>query len=385
MNLTFNTVINGYSFLLLTVIYFHSRKNSGNDIIMGRLFRYMVLFTMLLLGLDVFARFDGHTETLLFPIVNRTANLLLFLLNPVIPSIWVAYVHYQVYSDEARTKRLFYYLIALSLINAMIVVASLYTGWIYTIDAANIYHRGPYFYLSGLPTVLLIILSGATLIANRKRIEKRFFFSLLFFVFPPTVGTILQFMIYGYSLVINSIVISLLIIHLNIQNQSLNTDYLTEISNRKKFEALLNEKVKSSTSTKTFSLIMLDFDNFKVINDTLGHETGDDALRTSAQLLKSCIRVNDFVARIGGDEFCFILDISDKNRLNNAVERIKSRIESYNSQENRPYSLCFSMGYAVYDYDSHMKAESFLKHVDALMYKDKRERKKRNTPGYDGA
>jgi diguanylate cyclase (GGDEF)-like protein len=378
MSLVFNLVINSYSILLLAIIYFHSRKNTGNDLFKGKIFRYMVIFTTFILVVDVLGRFDGHPDTLFYPLVNHTANFLLFITNLTVPSFWLAYVHYQIYNDEAKTRRLLIPLLTLNIINVGFVIASQFTGWLYSFDSGNIYHRGPYFDLSAMPTSLLILISILLLHINRRKVDRRTLFALLFFVIPPCVGTVLQLMVYGLSLVYNSIVMSLLIIHLYTQNQSLNTDYLTEISNRKKFEALLNEKVKLSTPAKSFSLIMLDFDNFKTINDTLGHDTGDDALRSSAKMFKSSIREKDFVARIGGDEFCFILDISEASQLNSAVARINNRIDAYNKSSNQPYQLCFSMGYDVYPAETHMKTEDFLKHVDTLMYEDKRKRKSGN-------
>jgi diguanylate cyclase (GGDEF)-like protein len=99
---------------------------------------------------------------------------------------------------------------------------------------------------------------------------------------------------------------------------------------------------------------------------------GDDALETAAKLLKSGLRSNDFIARFGGDEFCIILEISNGNDLEATVCRINRLIEKYNESGVKPYKLSFSMGYAVYDYNSHMKPEEFQKHLDVLMYENKR-------------
>ena len=70
-----------------------------------------------------------------------------------------------------------------------------------------------------------------------------------------------------------------------------------------------------SNREKVFSAILIDINNFKYINDTYGHNIGDSALEAAAKLLKSCLRTSDFIARYGGDEFCIIPDISNKNDL----------------------------------------------------------------------
>lgn len=171
---------------------------------------------------------------------------------------------------------------------------------------------------------------------------------------------------------LNCVVLSLLIVFLNIQNQSIDTDYLTGVYNRKKLETYIKGKVSRSSENKTFSAILLDLNNFKAINDTFGHDVGDNVLETSAKLLKSSIRSNDFLARFGGDEFCIILDVSDRTNLEATVSRINDCIEKYNESCDHPYKISFSMGYAVYDYNSGMKVEEFQKQIDTLMYENKR-------------
>ena len=155
----------------------------------------------------------------------------------------------------------------------------------------------------------------------------------------------------------------------------MDTDYLTGVYNRKKLEAYMKYKINTSSKRNTFSAILIDLNNFKSINDTFGHDMGDQALETSVMLLKSCLRANDFLARYGGDEFYIILDVSNKNDLERTVSRIYRCLETYNANTENSYSLGFSMGYAVYNFYSHMKAEEFQKHIDILMYENKRTHK----------
>lgn len=170
---------------------------------------------------------------------------------------------------------------------------------------------------------------------------------------------------------LNGVVLSILIVFLNIQNHSIYTDYLTGVNNRNKLDIYLKEKISASNKNKTFSAIMIDLNDFKCINDTYGHDIGDDALQISAKLLNSCIRVKDLIARFGGDEFCIVLDTSDIVDLESIVSRMKSSFEKYNEFSDKPYKLGFSCGYAVYDYDSNMNVEEFQKHIDKLMYENK--------------
>jgi diguanylate cyclase (GGDEF)-like protein len=150
------------------------------------------------------------------------------------------------------------------------------------------------------------------------------------------------------------------------------TDYLTGVYNRKKLDAYLDEKINLSTQSKTFSAIMIDLNDFKYINDNFGHDMGDVALQITAKILNSCVRANDFIARYGGDEFCVVLESHDIMDLEIIVKRIKIAVKQYNETSNKPFKLEFSLGYAVYDYNTNMTTEEFQRHIDVLMYENKK-------------
>jgi diguanylate cyclase (GGDEF)-like protein len=158
------------------------------------------------------------------------------------------------------------------------------------------------------------------------------------------------------------------------QDDNIYNDYLTGVGNRKKLEAVLREKVSKSSPNRTFAFIMLDIDHFKKINDALGHETGDQVLKTAAELLKKCVRTNDYVTRYGGDEFCLILDVSTPEGLGRVVDRIHAALDALNQTGVPSVPLSFSMGSQVYEYDEHLAPEAFLKRVDLLMYENKRKK-----------
>lgn len=334
----------------------------------------MLLALVLSLILDIFSRFDGHPGTI-YPVLNFIGNLLIFLLNPVIPSLWLLYAHNQIYRDTNRTKQFFRPLLAVIALNAVLVVLSQFFGWYYFIDAGNVYHRGQAFWLAGVITVTLIFAGFILIVGNRDKIDKKYFFSLLFFAVPPMAGITLQILFYGMSLMLSSVVLSMLIVYFNIQNNSMYTDYVSGVYNRKKLETYFKEKISTCTEDKTFSAILIDMDNFKAINDTYGHDAGDDALETSAKLMQSSLRSDDFIARFGGDEFYIILDVSNQKDLESAVSRIRQCFEKYNETSVKPYKLGFSAGYAVYDCHAHLKVDEFEKHIDALMYENKRSNK----------
>lgn len=254
----------------------------------------------------------------------------------------------------------------------MTLILSQFFGWYYTIGADNIYRRGPLFWLPVFVSFILAAAAFALVIANRKKTEKKHFVSLLLFPVPPLVCIVLQIIYYGTSLILNGVALSILIVFVTIQNQHINTDYLTGAYNRKGLETYIRQKINASTENKTFAAMLLDLDNFKSINDSFGHNTGDHVLATSTGLLKSCLRSEDFIARFGGDEFYIILNISQPDELEAVACRIRDCFISHNESGAEPYRISFSMGYAVYDFHSHLSTEEFHAQLDRLMYANKR-------------
>jgi diguanylate cyclase (GGDEF)-like protein len=368
-------ILNMFSIILLIILYIESRKHSVQASLHYKLYMQMLQVTIIMLVVDIFSRFDGNPGTI-YPFINQTGNFLIFMLSPVLPSIWLLYSHNEVFQNEDKTRRFAITLYAVIAANFVLLVISQFTGWFYYIDSGNVYHRGPFFLMAAFLTVALIFAALILITVNRKKIEKKHYSALVFFAIPPMVGIVLQILLYGWSLMLNSLVLSLLMVFLNIQNHSIHTDYLTGVFNRKKFEAYLNAKINSSTKKKSFSAILLDMDNFKAINDTYGHEMGDDALQLCVKLLRKSLKPKDFIARYGGDEFYIILDISNLAALEGIIARINDCIEDYNESGAQPYNLGFSIGYEVYDYNSGMKAEDFKKMLDKKMYENKQTKAK---------
>ena len=360
MDFTGNLIINMYSIVILAIIYIHSIKHNEKDSLQYKLYMMMLQVTILMLALDIFSRFDGKLGKIYF-FINHFGNFSIFLLNLILPSLWLLYVHLHVYQEERKTRRLFYPLLIINAINGIMLIFSQFFGWFYYIDANNIYHRGPVFLVPVFITFGLILVAFIITVKKRKNLEGKSFVSLAFFAVPPFACIILQIIFYGISLMLNSVVLSLLVIFLNIQNYSIYTDYLTGINNRKKLDLYLKEKVNTSTENKSFSAILIDLNNFKSINDTFGHDIGDNALEISVRLLKSCLRSKDFIARYGGDEFCIVLDVSDRTDLEEVVRRINNCFEEYNKSSSKHYKLSVSMGYDVYDYHSHMKINGCMR------------------------
>lgn len=145
------------------------------------------------------------------------------------------------------------------------------------------------------------------------------------------------------------------------------TDQLTGLKNRYTFEESLHERVEISHRTPVpLSLLLIDVDHFKRVNDTLGHQAGDKVLQQAAQILSRESREVDVVARYGGEEFAVILPDADRNRALLAAERLRKSIETADWTET---PITVSIGAAVWEPDD--DEESLLRKADEALYSAK--------------
>ena len=157
------------------------------------------------------------------------------------------------------------------------------------------------------------------------------------------------------------------------------TDGLTELANgRAFFERARAELVRQRRSLRPMTLAYLDVDNFKTVNDTLGHEAGDRVLRGVAQVIGSRVRETDYAARLGGDEFAVLLPDTDAEGARRVLEDVRGALNDLATSESWPVS--FSVGSATFVKPAN-DAEDMVRRADELMYQVKRAGK--NSAAYE--
>jgi len=151
------------------------------------------------------------------------------------------------------------------------------------------------------------------------------------------------------------------------------TDALCGVGNRKAVDEALQFMVsRYQSNQKPFGLMIIDIDHFKRINDTFGHQAGDDVLTSISKALKECVRPEDFVGRLGGDEFVIILDGLTDDNADLVGTRIRSTIELYDfSIANSGQSTVVTMSMGLAAVGPKDTTETIYERADQALYKSK--------------
>ncbi len=145
-------------------------------------------------------------------------------------------------------------------------------------------------------------------------------------------------------------------------------DALTDLPNRFQFNQRLFHTLKNKD--QSVGLMYLDLDNFKSINDTLGHVVGDQLLQAAARRLESCARSKDIVARLGGDEFAIIIDNGTEDTLNHISDRIIEELSRPFQIDGHDVVIGTSIGIAIAPQDG-SEPDVLLRNADLALYSAK--------------
>ncbi|MFJ7728641.1 diguanylate cyclase domain-containing protein [Neobacillus sp. NPDC097160] len=149
-------------------------------------------------------------------------------------------------------------------------------------------------------------------------------------------------------------------------------DPLTGLKNRRKFAEIVNASIKEAEMKNgKIAIMYIDLDNFKSINDSLGHNVGDELLQHFANRLKLSVRKNDELCRIGGDEFLVLLNnISNNKQIEKIAERLHYTLISPYTINNKTFDVTTSIGISVYP-EHGLRGRDLISMADHALYRAK--------------
>jgi diguanylate cyclase (GGDEF)-like protein len=155
-------------------------------------------------------------------------------------------------------------------------------------------------------------------------------------------------------------------------------DTLTGLPNRRMFRDRLEQEIKKcKRDAQQIAILFIDLDHFKEVNDTLGHNSGDDLLIEAARRLQKCVRESDTVARMGGDEFTIILtEIADSDRLQPILQKLLHSMEDVFQLGDEQVFVSASIGVTLYPLDG-TDIDDLFKNADQALYVAKGEGRNR--------
>jgi diguanylate cyclase (GGDEF)-like protein len=367
--LSLQMVLYGYSLLLLMFLLLDSKAVRGLYSKKAVLFRWIIRVTMQILVIEAITFAVDRVPGKAMYWAAHLSNSLLFLMTLAPLSLWLVYLDECIVTDERMKKRKRAVYAVFNLIAAGIVVANLFTGILFTIQLGNVYMRGP-------AVVWIMALNGIlffgylpTLWNYRTFISGRIYELILALGVLPFLGAAIQILFYGTPALWPMMALVALAAHFLVEKEEIRRDCLTGLCSRMQMEARAQYLIDHC---QPFSMILLDIDQFKNINDTYGHEEGDRALCVIANLLNKSIKQIDSAYRYAGDEFILIIESDKPEAADRVVERLKSNLGKYNHASHLPYVLSFSCGIVFNNASTTASVVCLFSEADRLMYANKK-------------
>ena len=364
---------NVFAMIILALMYRGKRREFlTKDQI---LFNHVIISTMTVLGLDTVT---WVINGVMFPHAQFVGYLVnwLFWLSSMIPCyLGFLFGYYKVYHRLGRRVCL---IAAIPVFTAIVLlIANFGTGWIFTVSEANVYHRGPIFFVAGLLPFAHIIAAEVVVAGRFRRVpqyERSFYELMAAILLFPIVGCIIQTAFYGTSTIWLCMTVDVMVFYIYLQNGNISLDFLTKLNNRRRFDNYARLRCEEMKADDNLYLIMIDINNFKNINDTYGHAEGDSALAMTAMALrKAAASRRAFLARIGGDEFAMIMENTDVQKTEAMVRKIRRCMDYENAGSGKAYTVSLAIGYAGMRGSDQMKFDRLFTLADARMYTDKRQ------------
>ncbi len=380
MSLFLRIDINIIAMILLSSVLFLAANNLEKRDKLNRAF--LTVSTIILLQLffeTMTCVINRQPSEWLIP-VSVIMHLCLFAASPVLTYFWYVFIRNWLGIEPGKSAARYFMLIP-ALVNFVITVLSPIYGWVFSITDANMYQRGPLFWLMSASTFFYLVFGFILILRHKKKLLPAESLPMIIVSIVPIAAGFLQTMFYGALLVWSSTAFCLVFIYNYLQQRMIQLDKLTGAWTKDSLNYYIKQSIKNNSVLK-LGIVFLDLDGLKQINDRYGHMEGDCALKTFIELIKSTLRKTDIVSRFGGDEFILVIHCETMDGLESAISRINTVFGEYNETSAKEYRLEFSYGADIFN-ESFGSLDQFLLHVDKLMYENKKS-KAAPAPGGQG-
>ena len=368
MNIPEILVANGFGAVMIVFLFLLRVQNSKTKQIGDGLYDGM-------LGATLLAQVTETASFLLDGGQFPGCRFLLYLTNTLctgaavfVGFFWCLFVDFRIYRSISHLKQKVRTFCIPFLAAAALLVVNLFgNGLIFRLSEENVYIRGSANILIYVVLLFYFVESIWQVHCSKRDGVTVLFFPVYYFVIPCVLGTLLQGLFYGLAFGWLAVAVAFVFVHIQLQNFNTFSDELSGLFNRKYLNYYL-EKLHKAKTPGVYG-IMLDVNDFKSINDSLGHSMGDRAIRVIGRILAEAVPENGVAMRMAGDEFIVLLHDGSEEALLDTRAAIEAGVENFNSTADMPFRLSFSMGTAWYNGRS---TERFLAELDQKMYAEKK-------------
>jgi diguanylate cyclase (GGDEF)-like protein len=353
-------------------MYADYRRKYNTDNFQRRLFFRVLNFALTAITADfIFTGINGQGGKFL-PWLLR-ADLTVFYFFQIASYFFIfVFLDYLASRDHGRAQKITRIVWTILSLHGLILILNLFFGFYFDISPENTRVYGNAYGIRAIFAYTAVLLAIASLCFSRKKFKKSQLLLIIFFFMLNSAGAVLGHISGNGTIIWPCFSSGLLYGYFFIIKAESKTDNLTGIGNRYSFNEFV-DRLSKSKGRRSYTIVMIDVDHFKRINDTLGHAEGDNALRDLAAIIKTSAG-GGFAARYGGDEF--VLAIKKEEEVKKLLDRIQQGITAHNEKNTRPYKLQISYGYDTFTAGSGQNIKDFLTHIDNLMYKHKAERRR---------
>ena len=351
-------------------------------------FVFMLSVILILLIADSFSK--AYVPGNLGLMISKAGTYFIFAFDPVGYLAALIYIDSWTSGKKDHVESVFYgIVIGYVCLNFVLVTvsAALDLRWFYCFAGASHTHtHGSLFVLRGLINMIFCAVISLYIFLRRRKIRTQY--TLVVIMFPMIIlfSGFLQVFVGGASYEYAGSVLACLLLFVKVQAHNIDDDYLTGLLNRRGFMREMEYQSSHYRREHPFAVYFVDLDFFKVINDEYGHLAGDEALITLSEFLVDVFGREARIGRYGGDEFIVLAFEKDTQQAERKLNELKRRCDEFNQRQTSGLQLCFSSGFAFYDPDAYPGVDPFFRHIDDLMYQEKKSHHAlRNSSGVSSA
>ena len=363
------------SCLCLLFIFIDYFQKYQTDFFQRKLFITLVVSAFAAVLTNFFAHLFMGMRGQIFTFLIYFCYTVFLLLQNLTLYMVVVFFDYMLHKDIQRARAVIGDVLIIVVLYAGSALLNIPLGYYFTVTRDNVLIFSKMFLVSLTVAYFPVFLVSFNLIWYRKKVNSSYmgiFFAFLLLCLIG--GGADDFILTNSNLFWPFFTTGLLYIYFFIIQTDAKIDALTGINNRFAFNEYL-DRIIHQRIAKSYAIAIIDLDYFKNINDSFGHSEGDNALRDIAHIIRTNIRLTDFAARYGGDEFVIVTD--SVQSVQTVIERIERALDEQNQSGRRAYRMEISYGFDVYVTNSNQDIELFIDKIDSLMY-DHKNSKRRN-------